>query len=174
MLLGVLHLVQPELTPATSVVSQYALGTGGWMMAAVFLLLADASVAAALAATVLPRRRRTAVGRVLLLAAAVGLLLAAAFPVGEPMHEVASMIGNLALPIGALLVGLAVPGARLLSQLPWIGVVCMMTALFTAPEILGWVNRAVVLAYLVWLAIVPWRIARVARGASPAEDVRVR
>lgn len=155
-LLAVLHVVQPGLSPATSVVSQYALGTGGWLMALVFIGLGVGALATA--ATL--RGQVGKPGLILLAIAAVGLFLAAIFPVGVPMHDVAALLGNLGLPVGAALAGHALARRlekptrqRLLvvSHAPWILVVAMMATLFLAPGVVGWLNRLAVLSYGVWM-----------------------
>ena len=105
LLLVVAHIARPDIPVLTSVVSQYAVGPYGWLQTLVFATLA----VSCLALFVLLLRVRLSVGgRIgtwLLLAASIGLALAAVFALGDPMHEVASMIGNLSLPFGILLVG---------------------------------------------------------------------
>lgn len=158
-LLIVLHLLQPELSPATSVVSQYALGAGGWIMAVVFAALGASCLATAAALRVQVRSGAGVAGLVLLVVAAIGLVLAAIFPLGGFMHEVASALGNLGLPIGAALTGHAIAphaGTRrrlliALSHAPWVAVVAMMATLFLAPAAVGWFNRLAVLSYGVWM-----------------------
>jgi Protein of unknown function (DUF998) len=44
-LLAALHLIKPELDPSWRVISEYAIGSHGWLMAVVFLSLAVARVA---------------------------------------------------------------------------------------------------------------------------------
>lgn len=160
----VLHLLQPELSPATSVVSQYALGTGGWLMAVVFAALGAACLLTAIALRGCRTSRTGVAGIILLIVAAVGLGLAAVFPLGHAMHEVASMLGNLGLPIGAALAGHALAphaGTRrrlliFLSHAPWVAVVAMMATLFLAPDVVGWFNRLVVLSYGAWMVTAVW------------------
>ena len=162
LLLVVAHIARPDIPLLTSVVSQYAVGPYGWLQTLVFATLA----VSCLALFVLLLRVRLSVGgRIgtwLLLAASIGLALAAVFALGDPMHEVASMIGNLSLPYGILLVGIALKprsqGQLVLSHLPWIGVVLMMSTLFLLPGVVGLANRFVVLAYVAWLLLVSWRL----------------
>jgi Protein of unknown function (DUF998) len=82
-LLCVLHLLQPELSPATSVVSQYALGARGWMMAVVFAALGAACLATAAVLRGQVRGGAGVTGLVLLVVAAIGLVLAALFRAGQ-------------------------------------------------------------------------------------------
>lgn len=170
-LLVALHIVRPEIAVLTSVVSQYAVGPFGWMMALVFATLAASCFALLV---VLLGERLSVGGRIgtwLLLAASVGLVLAAVFPLGQPLHEVASMIGNLSLPVAMLLVGIALTprssGQLVLSHLPWVGVVLMMSTLFLLPGVVGLANRFVVLAYIAWLLVVAQRL----RSRAVAEPV---
>lgn len=156
------HIARPDIPIMTSVVSQYAVGPFGWIQALVFATLGLSCLALFVA---LLRVRLSVGGRIgswLLLAASIGLGLAAVFELGQPLHEVASMIGNLSLPVAMLLVGIALkpraPGQLLLSHLPWIGVILMMSTLFLLPGVVGLANRFVVLAYIVWLLVVSRRL----------------
>jgi hypothetical membrane protein len=160
--LAVLHLVQPGLHPAWSVLSQYALADSGWLMAVVFVLLAIACGALALALPPERLRRAGRIGRVLLFVAAVGLVLGAVFVVGNPLHDVGSLLGNLGLTLAAVLVGRDlrrglpdVPRrwSAAAAHAPWISAVLMGVFLGTGTWGIGLLNRAVVLAYIVWLIV---------------------
>jgi hypothetical protein len=103
--LAALHVLKPEIHPARTMISQYALGPYGWVMAVFFggLAAASACLFAALIPNVSSVLGRT--GLALLLLAGVGLAMAARFPmdpVSTPsaqmsfsgrMHGVAFMIG---------------------------------------------------------------------------------
>jgi Protein of unknown function (DUF998) len=103
--LAVLHILKPEVHPSRNMISQYALGRHGWVMAMCFAAFGTASAGlfAALILNVLSVLGRIGLG--LLLAAAVGLAMAARFPmdpVSTPreqmsfsgrMHGVAFLIG---------------------------------------------------------------------------------
>jgi hypothetical protein len=105
MALTALHVLKPDVHPARTMISQYALGRYGWVMALFFGGLAAAS--ACLFAALIPHASSALgwTGLALLLAAAVGLAMAARFPmdpVSTPpaqmsfsgrMHGVAFMIG---------------------------------------------------------------------------------
>jgi len=103
--LAALHVLKPDIHPARTMISQYALGRYGWVMALFFGGLAAAS--GCLFVTLLPHVSSVLgrTGLALLLAAAVALAMAARFPmdrVSTPpaqmsfsgrMHGVAFMIG---------------------------------------------------------------------------------
>jgi uncharacterized protein DUF998 len=103
--LAALHILKPDVHPSRTMISQYALGRHGWVMALCFAAYgaASAGLFAALIADVPSLLGR--VGLAFLLAAAVGLAMAARFPmdpVSTPpermsftgkMHGVAFMIG---------------------------------------------------------------------------------
>jgi hypothetical protein len=170
--------------------SEYAIGAHGWIMAVCFAAFAASS--AALFAT-LRGRVRTRVGRIglaFLLATAVGLALAAVFPmdpISTPpdaastsgrMHGVAAMIGIPSEIIAALLLSLALRKLAPWSALPllplaaliWLSLVIMIASLMvamqqqsmTGPGIVGWANRTLMVAYSVWLMLAAWPMARAA------------
>ena len=158
--LGALHLVQPGLDPGWSVVSQYALGTQGWVLSASFLLLAAAcaTLAAGLPADELRRAGRA--GRVLLLVAALGLVLSSVFVIGSPVHDIGSLLGNAGLAVAAVLIGrdlrrgLPTPARRwsaVAAHAPWVAAVLMALFIATSTWGVGLLNRAVVLGYIVWI-----------------------
>jgi uncharacterized protein DUF998 len=103
--LAALHVLKPDIHPARSMISQYALGRYGWLMVLFFGGLAAAS--GCLLVALIPHESSVLgrTGLALLLAAAVALAMAARFPmdpVSTPpaqmsfsgrMHGVAFMIG---------------------------------------------------------------------------------
>ncbi|WP_276353829.1 DUF998 domain-containing protein [Cohnella caldifontis] len=118
-LLALLHLLKPELTPSWRMVSEYAIGRYGGMMAAAFLVL-SAGCAALFAAV--RREVRTAAGRIglALLLISAAAIAAAAFFTTDPvtatkseltahgnMHGLTSMIGIPSLTIASVLINLS-------------------------------------------------------------------
>ncbi|MEY4575547.1 MAG: hypothetical protein RL701_250 [Pseudomonadota bacterium] len=119
LLLAALHVLRPDLDPALHMVSEYAVGAHGWVMACDFLALGLGC--ASLLASLIPHTRSVVgrIGGVFLAAAAAGLLMAALFPT-DPfgttpeqtsfsghMHGMAVMIGNPGFIIDALLLSLS-------------------------------------------------------------------
>jgi hypothetical protein len=94
------------------------------------------------------------------------------------------MIGVLSLPIAAMGISLNLAGVdewmrakRVLlvtANLTWLTLLLMVIALFalvtrrriTPPgiEMIGWTNRAVVVAYCVWVAAVAWQALKLRRA----------
>jgi hypothetical protein len=103
--LATVHILKPDIPPTRTMISQYALGRHGWVMALCFAAFGAASAClfAALIAAVPSLLGR--IGLAFLLAAAIGLVMAARYPmdaVSTPreqmsftgrMHGVAFMIG---------------------------------------------------------------------------------
>jgi hypothetical protein len=188
--LAALHILKPEVRPSRNMISLYALGRHGWVMALCFAAFGAASAClfAALTAHVPSLLGRT--GLAFLLAAAVGLAMAARFPmdpVSTPpeqmsftgrMHGVAFMIGVPCQILAVLLLSLALgnnpSGASLLLALTaviWLNLLIMITIMLivgpgkppnpNGPErFLGWPNRLFMVAYGVWLMVVAWPLAR--------------
>jgi hypothetical protein len=117
--LAALHILKPDIDPSRTMISQYALGPYGWVMALCFAAFAAGSgcLFAALIAHVPSLLGR--IGLAFLLAAAVGLAMGAVFPMdpvstapgqmsfsGE-MHGVSFMIGVPGQVLAVLILSLA-------------------------------------------------------------------
>lgn len=176
-LLAALHILSPELDPSWRMVSEYALGDYGWVLALMFLAWALSCVALFFA---IKSHVQTIVGKIglaFLLAAAVGMSMAAIFDARHDLHGLAAMIGMPSLPIAAMLTSLSLvrnpawsPARRSLlwtANLTWISLVLMFAAVFIGlsrsggefgPDVLaGWPNRFLVVAYCAWLITAAWR-----------------
>jgi len=171
-------------------ISQYALGRHGWMMALCFAAFATASacLVGAIVATVPSLLGR--IGLLFLLVAAIGLAMAARFPmdpVSTPpgqrsfagkMHGVSFLVGVPCQVLGVLLVSLAL-GSHIsygsvpllaLTAIVWLSLAVMVAIMLMVgpvhgpnpkvPIMFGWSSRLFMVAYGVWLMIVAWPIAR--------------
>lgn len=187
--LAVLHVLKPDVQPGRSMISMYALGRHGWLMALCFAAFAAASAClfAALLANVGSVLGR--IGLVFLVAAAVGLALAARFPMDPAatlpeqmsfsgrMHGVAFMIGVPGQVLAVLLLSLALGNQSSYASLPllplaaliWLSLIGMMAIIATMgnppdPDglvrILGWPNRLLMVGYAVWLVLAAWPVTR--------------
>jgi hypothetical protein len=161
-------------------VSEYALGNYGWVLALMFVSMALSCVALFFAIKSQIRTVGGKIGLGLLLAAAVGLAMAAMFDVRHNLHGLAAMIGNPSLSLAALLVSVSLVHSqpwlsarrRLLwiGNLPWISFGLLIATLFIGlsrsggqfgPGVLiGWPNRLLMLAYGAWLMVVAWRASQ--------------
>lgn len=115
-LLAALHAIKPELDPSWHVISEYAIGSFGWVMVLAFLALALGCVALLLAIASDARGVAGRIGLGFLLLAAAGLTLAAIFttdPVTASsdqattsgrLHTVGASLGT-AIPLAALFLG---------------------------------------------------------------------
>jgi hypothetical protein len=143
--LAALHLLKPEIHPPRSMISQYALGRHGWVMALCFAALAAGSAflfAALVAQRLTPLHGR--IGLTLLLTAALGLALAAYFPMDPVSTRPAQMSWSGRMHSVAFLV--AVP--------------CQVLAVLLLSLALGLPNRVFIVAYGVWLIVTAWPLAR--------------
>jgi len=145
--LAALHVLKPDIHPSRTMISQYALGRYGWVMA---LCFASFSAATACLFIALVGRVPSALGLVglaLLCAAAVGLAMAAAFPmdpVSTPpaqmsftgrMHGVSFLIGVPAQVLGVFVLSLALARQGSHAALPltaltaviWLCLIVMIT-----------------------------------------------
>ena len=136
--LTALHVLKPDVHPSRTMVSQYALGRHGWVMALCFAAFGAASgcLFAALIAYVSSLLGR--IGLAFLLAAAVGLVMAARFPmdaVSTPraqmsftgrMHGIAFMIGVPCQILAVLLLSLALGNQPPHASLPLLAITAVV------------------------------------------------
>ena len=176
-LLAALHVLSPEFDPSWRMVSEYALGDYGWVLALLFLTWALSCVTLFFA--IKPHIQTIAgkIGLGFLLTAAVGMSMASVFDVSHDLHGLAAMIGMPSLPIAAMLTSVSLvrnpawSSARrwLLwtANLTWISLVLMSAAVFIglsqsggefgSDVLAGWPNRFLVVAYCAWLITAAWR-----------------
>ena len=188
--LALVHLLKRELDPSRTMISRYALGPYGWVMALCFAGWAAASVLLFIALAPRASSSLDRAGQILLLAASVGLAMAARFPmdpVGTPrrdmsfsgkMHGVAFLVGVPALVLAASSLSLSVArhGSHaaipqlLLTAVIWLSLIAMVAiGAMVGPDhepspqvpwLLGWVNRLLMVAYSLWLIVVAWPMAQ--------------
>jgi hypothetical protein len=184
-----LHVLKPDIHPGRAMISQYALGRHGWLMALFFVALA---VASAVLSTALLPRLQSVLGRIglaFMLAAATGLAMAARFPMDQvstppakmsfsgKMHGAAFMIGVPSQILAVLLLSLAVGGPHAsvallaLTGVIWLSIGAVIAIMWVVgpgkppnpdgPErFLGWPNRLFMVAYAAWLMVAAWPMAR--------------
>jgi hypothetical protein len=116
-LLGLLHLLEPQFTPSWRVISEYELGNYGWIMRLAFFLFALGSIS--LAVTLLRTHMRSVRGYIglgLMLMIAVGVTLGGLFT-ADPitatthtshgtLHQLGGGLSFPVMPIAALIVSL--------------------------------------------------------------------
>ena len=145
--LALVHLLKRDLDPSRTMISRYALGPYGWVMALCFAAWAAASALLFLALAPRASSSLDRAGQILLLAASVGLAVAARFPmdpVGTPrrdmsfsgrMHGIAFLVGVPALVLAAsiLSLSLALHGSHaaaipllLLTAAIWLSLIAMI------------------------------------------------
>jgi hypothetical protein len=149
--LAALHYLKPEVRPSRNMISLYALGRHGWVMALCFAAFSAASACLFAALIAHERSLLSRIGLAFLLAAAVGLVMAARFPmdpVSTPreqmsfsgkMHGVAFMIGVPCQILAVLLLSLALGNQTVYASLPlmvltaviWLSLVIMIAIMLT-------------------------------------------
>jgi len=186
--LAALHVLKPEINPSRHLISQYALGRHGWIMAMCFASFAAASACLFVALIASVPSLLGYVGLAFLLAAAIGLAMAALFrmdPVlttaaqrsfSGKMHGVAFLVGVPCQLLAVLLVSLALAHTSyaslpllVLAGIVWFSLGVMIAIMLrvgpghrpnaSVPRWFGWSNRLFVVAYGVWLIVAAWPIA---------------
>jgi hypothetical protein len=187
--LTVVHLLKRDLDPSRTMISRYALGPYGWLMAVCFAAWGAASALLFVALAPGSSSSLDRVGQTLLLAASTGLAMAARFPmdpVGTPrremsfsgrMHGIAFLVGVPALVLAATILSFSLAGhgshaampLLLLTAAIWLGLIAMITIGAMVgpnhgpnphvPWLFGWVNRLMMVAYSFWMIVVAWPMA---------------
>lgn len=135
--LFLLHLLSPELEPSWRMVSEYANGRHGWLLAIMFFAWAAGSFALAGALWPLSQSTLGLVGLGLLCLAGIGQVMGGLFDINHKLHGPAAMIGIPALCAAAVVLTLALArqGGTVApplwsAHLPWLSFVAMLGALF--------------------------------------------
>ena len=190
-----LHLVRADLAPSWHMISEYGVGPRGWIMSLAFYALATAFVMLALTFAVDARGPLGFAAVGLLLLAGVGAAIGGTFPVDPPgtlpanfsragqLHGLGFMIG-----VPGTLFGVTCLTIYLLRQPAWrearamllatAGAVWLTMIIFGVSMarlmragatgeafVIGWQNRALVLAWAAYVVAVAWRVVRSARTA---------
>ncbi len=140
-LLAALHALSPEFDPSWRVLSEYANGHYGWVLALMFTCWAVSTWTLPFALWPYLKTTSGRIGLSFLIAAGVGEALAAAFDINQPLHGLAGLLGVGGLPVAAMLTSTALrrsptwssQGSTLIwiANLTWIMVVVMVTSLVT-------------------------------------------
>jgi len=132
--LAALHILKPDISPSRNMISQYALGPHGWVMAVCFAAFGAGSACLFGALVTQASSLLSGIGLSFLLLASVGLVMAARFrmdPVSTPrqqmsfsgrMHGVSFLTGVPCMLLAALLLSLALICAPSYTSLPLIAI----------------------------------------------------
>jgi hypothetical protein len=180
--LTALHFLSPEFEPSWRMVSEYALGSYGWVLLLMFLSWALSCIALFVAIRSQVETLAGKIGLGFLLAAAIGMTLGGLFDVNHNLHGLAAMIGIPSLPVAAVLISISLsrtplwsPARRSLlwtANLTWISLVLMTVGVFSGfsstgevrPDAwFGFANRLLILSYNVWLMVAAYRAMEISR-----------
>ena len=170
--LAILHLVRPDVEPSSHMISEYAIGSHGYLMTLSFAAFAISSVSLFFA---LLRSARGVLGRVghgFLLLAATGLAIGAAFATDPSttnqeamsysgkMHGVGFMIGVPSQLLAALCLSLALRRRPAWAAVPLLTIalvvwaaLAIMVPLLVQQRFFGIPNRVFMVTYGVWLIL---------------------
>jgi hypothetical protein len=185
LILGSLHLLEPEFNPTWRFISEYALGNFGWMMHLAFGMLAACLVSAGVAIYSQIRTVVGFIGIVILGISAIGVFIAAIFVTDSistspdaatfsgKMHGLGATLDY--SPVAFLLLSLALdrnqawrPIRKLLfitTGITWIAMVVFMLQIpydgeFGPGVLAGLFGRILILSYLGWLLTVGLHVLR--------------
>jgi hypothetical protein len=134
LLLASLRVLSPEFDPSYRLMSEYALGSYGWVLSLTFAAWGVSSWALAFAIRPHIRTRGGRVGLAFLIVAGLGQALAVVFDIRQDvMHNLAGALGIIGLPVAAMLISPSLgrnlewsharPHLLALANLTWISVV---------------------------------------------------
>jgi hypothetical membrane protein len=144
LLLASLHVLSPEFDPSWRLISEYANGDYGWVLAILFLSWGLGTLALAYAIRSQLKTWAGKIGLGFLIVAGLGQALSAVFDINQPLHNLTSMMGLFGLPIAAMLIGVSLTRTQ-----PWS--VAKKVLLWTAN--LTWVILLLMIAALIALIV---------------------
>lgn len=168
--LAALHVLRPDLAPATNFISDYAVGPFGWIMTSFFVTFSLGLVAMVIAArsSGRPRALKT-IGLLALCITAIGLIVTAIYPTDLPgapftrsgeIHELSFRVNVVGLLVGVVALSLALgrePMWRLKQRVLGVLALNVVAALALQFATLrkgmpyGLANRYFVIAVFAWL-----------------------
>ena len=108
LLLASLHVLSPEYSPSWRMVSEYANGRHAWVLSLMFAAYGLSSLSLAFAIRSQLRSRLGKIGLAALVISGIGQAAAAVFNLNlAVLHDLAGVLGIVALPIGAMLISVA-------------------------------------------------------------------
>jgi hypothetical protein len=175
LLLAIVHVLKPEISPSWRMISEYEIGRYGWIMRLAFVCWSASVFAVAVAL----QPYASFLGSAALFVVAVGPLGAAIFAtepittppestgVGHRLHAAFGALFIFGFPIAATLAG-ASGWPAWLWLVPWIGLVAFIGSAVilqgrggrrAGPDVpIGWPNRFLVVTYVAWLAVAAWTL----------------
>jgi hypothetical membrane protein len=183
-LIVILHVLEPEFDPSWRMISEYELGSYGWMMQLAFFSMGIGCLATLVAVWPHMQNRVGRVGLVLLAVAGIigsGAGIFITDPITAPatftgnMHTVCGLIFIFGIPIAVALTGRSLARDPAwasmkrwllwLTVLVWIGFLTFIGSLiifvpanggFGPNVLIGWPNRFMAVTYAVWLVVIAW------------------
>ncbi|HUI72142.1 MAG TPA: DUF998 domain-containing protein [Spirochaetia bacterium] len=133
LVLALLHVVSPEYDPSWRMVSEYANGKNGWLLAVMFLTWGVSDWALLVGLWREEKRALFRVGLLFLFVAGLGTGSASLLDINNPLHDIAGALGIIGTPVAAVLITAALRRSsawsvrkRILlwsSNLTWVSVV---------------------------------------------------
>ncbi len=172
-----LHLLRPDLPPASHRLSEYAIGPHGWMMTTAFVALGCALAALGLALLAERPRGITWIIPATTLAAGVGMIVSGVYetgdlPASDSIHSLASISATVAIVVIALVHSM--PVARRWSDVPLgrVGIGLALTAAglaVIAPALhdTRWTGLG---QRLLWIVLIAWLLR--ALWLQPSQEGR--
>ena len=188
LLLGSLHVLEPEFDPTWRFISEYLLGRFGWMMTLAFVSLAFSLGSAGVAVISQIRTAGGYIGFAVLALAVIGLLIAASFktdPIFTKVDELTKS-GKMHVlgasldysPLSFLLLSFSLARTQVWNPIRWrLFITAIVTVIFTmwfiamlpkdnvfGPGVLaGLIGRFLVLSYLGWVVVVSTHTLKLSR-----------
>ncbi len=176
LLLAIVHVLKPEISPSWRMISEYEIGRYGWIMRLAFVCWSASVFAVAVALQ--PYASFLASAALFVVAVSpLGAAIFATEPITTPwpstgvahrLHAVFGALFIFGFPIATTLAGNAPGWPGWLWLVPWFGLVVFTASAVilqargrrrAGPDVpIGWPNRFLVFTYVTWLAVAAWTL----------------
>jgi hypothetical protein len=182
LLFGLLHFMEPQLSPSGSIISDYKYTASAWLATLSFLFFATVWASLSIALAQVPRSRLILAGRILFVLAFIFILAGNMFPSsldprsGTLLSNLQNILARPGLFMGVVLVSAGLSGktgwksiARILLVMSIVAfILLIVTITVLLPRQLGGIGqRLVFLLLYLWVLLISYKILKINTASDP-------
>ncbi len=186
---GLLHLLEPQLSPSSSIISDYFLTSSNWLVTIALLFFALSWASLSVALVEVPKSRLIVAGRILFVLAFISIIIGIVSPAsmdprtGSFLSKIQNLFARPGLFLGILLISLGLSGkpgwdihARILLTLSIIvSILLVITIKILLPMELGGIGqRLIFLLIYVWIWLITTHIIKLADSKRAALTAKLK